>query len=251
MRSEQVWLALMIGNSRLHWASFNGLTLQDTWDTSHLSQWEKCDNNSLNSQENNELETQPLVIASVVSEQTKLWQNYPNVRIINLDEIPLRGLYSTLGIDRALAVLGAGTRLGWPVLVIDAGTALTLTGCDRDRNLIGGAILPGLNLQLLSLKERTSALPLIELPESLPRRWAMDTPTAIQSGVIYTILAGLRYFIVHWQRRFPDSKIVFTGGDRALLLNYFKSAFPELGESIIETSYIIFWGMSEVFSRIN
>ncbi|MGL4375633.1 MAG: pantothenate kinase, partial [Microcoleaceae cyanobacterium] len=110
MRSEQVWLALMIGNSRLHWASVKGLTLQDTWDTGHLSQGEKADNNSLNSLDNNELETQPLAIASVVSEQTKLWQNYPNVHIINLDEIPLNGLYPTLGIDRALAVLGAGTR---------------------------------------------------------------------------------------------------------------------------------------------
>ena len=31
------WLALMVGNSRLHWAWFVGSTLQQTWDMPHLS----------------------------------------------------------------------------------------------------------------------------------------------------------------------------------------------------------------------
>jgi type III pantothenate kinase len=69
----------------------------------------------------------PLYLASVVPSQTALWQTYPDVHIITLDQVPLQGVYPTLGIDRALALWGAGETWGWPMLVIDAGTALTLT----------------------------------------------------------------------------------------------------------------------------
>jgi pantothenate kinase type III len=75
----------------------------------------------------------PIVIASVVPSQTQLWQTwldsttYP-YRILSLADIPLAGLYPTLGIDRALAGLGVGQQLGFPCLTIDGGTALTFTG---------------------------------------------------------------------------------------------------------------------------
>ena len=87
------------------------------------------------------------ILASVVPSQTALWQIYPNVHIINLDQIPLQGVYPTLGIDRALALWGAGKTWGFPMLVIDAGTAMTFTGADANQCLVGGAILPGLGLQ--------------------------------------------------------------------------------------------------------
>ena len=51
---------------------------------------------------------------------------------------------------------------GFPMLVIDAGTALTFTGADANQCLVGGAILPGLRLQLASLGQKTGQLPLLE-----------------------------------------------------------------------------------------
>jgi len=232
--------ALMIGNSRLHWARFSDVKIEEIWDTEHLTADAV---NRLSRQFYLSSIPAPLVMASVVPEQTVLWQNYPNLHIITLDELPLGGLYSTLGIDRALAVLGAGMKLGWPVLVIDAGTALTFTGADVNHCLIGGAILPGLGLQLSSLGQKTAALPLISLPEILPRRWAGDTVTAMQSGVIYTVIAGVRDFIVDWLRLFPNSQIAITGGDRSFLLAYLRVFCPDLVSSMIEVPEAIFWGM--------
>ncbi|OCQ97954.1 pantothenate kinase [Oscillatoriales cyanobacterium USR001] len=233
-------LALMIGNSRLHWAKFSGVILEKIWDTEHLTPDAV---NQLSSQFYFSSYPLPLVIASVVPEQTALWQNYPNLRIITLDELPLHGLYPTLGIDRALAVLGAGIKLGWPILVIDAGTALTFTGADVNQRLVGGAILPGLMLQLSSLGQKTAMLPLISLPEILPRRWAVDTVEAMQSGVIYSLIAGVRDFIADWRRVFPDSKIAITGGDRTFLLVYLQALYPDLATSIVEFPEAIFWGI--------
>lgn len=271
---DQITIALAIGNSRLHWGLFAGETIQKTWDTGHLtpsailqlSDEEKAvylvqivmrsieESGSENllslptpldisSPPRLPIVAIPLVLASVVPEQTALWQIYPNVRIITLDQLPIGGLYSTLGIDRALALLGAGTQLGWPVLVIDTGTALTFTGADVNRHLVGGAILPGLSLQLSSLGEKTAGLPLVSLPDNLPVRWATDTAGAIESGVVRGVVAAVKDFIEDWRSLFPDSKIALTGGDRTLLLNYLASAFPDTATSVIDAPQLIFWGI--------
>ncbi|MFB2917804.1 MULTISPECIES: pantothenate kinase [Aerosakkonema] len=242
---KNLWLSLTIGNSRLHWARFADASLQETWDSEHLEKWEilalypsfpLC-------------LSPPLYLASVVPSQTELWLSYPNVRPIALNDLPVEGLYPTLGIDRALAVLGAGETFGWPILVIDAGTALTFTGADAARRLVGGAILPGLRLQLQSLAQGTAALPEIELPGALPPRWGLNTSLAIQSGIIYTVLAGIADFIDAWRQEFPQSRIVLTGGDRTLLLNYLQSVFPQVATKINTDPHLIFWGIRQLWER--
>ncbi|PHX54737.1 pantothenate kinase [Tychonema bourrellyi FEM_GT703] len=273
-------IALAIGNSRLHWGLFLGPTLQETWDTQHLSvdavsqlsEDEKteflvqsaiapieqkyaqkllslCTNPELASRRAQQCVLPPLILASVVPEQTALWQSYPHVHTITLDQLPMEGLYPTLGIDRALTLLGVGIQLGWPTLVIDAGTALTFTGADVNRRLVGGAILPGLGLQLSSLGEKTAGLPLVTLPYNLPQRWVADTETAIKSGVVYGVVSAVNDFIQDWLRLFPNSKIAVTGGDRTLLLKYLASTFPDTVAAVIETPEAIFWGFRNVFQE--
>jgi type III pantothenate kinase len=253
------WLALAIGNSRLHWAWFVGQTLNLAWDSHHLptptvraliKQWtsgrlpaEILPPPVVSWHKSRTWSQPPLYLASVVPNQTQLWQTYPATKIITLDRIPLTGLYPTLGIDRALALLGAGETYGYPILAIDAGTALTLTGADARRQLVGGAILPGLRLQLQSLWQKTAALPAIELPPKLPTRWASRTSEAIQSGVIYAILAGLEDFIADWHRQFPNSGIAIAGGDATLLQNYFQEQFPKNPPQLTIDPHLIFWGM--------
>lgn len=255
---RESWLALMIGNSRLHWAWFIGATLQEAWDTDPLPPevvrqliegWasgrmpEEIFPSLLVSQELNKPGLLSLYLASVVPTQTSLWQSYPMTEVITLEKLPLLGLYPTMGIDRALALLGAGETFGYPMLVIDAGTALTFTGADAHQRLIGGAILPGLGLQLEFLARRTAALPAIQLPPQLPPRWAVQTPGAIESGVVYTVLAGIRDFIQDWRHQFPSSQITLTGGDAILLLTYLQTQFPELARQLIVDPHLIFWGM--------
>jgi len=256
--SSNLDLALMIGNSRLHWALFIDKTLYSTGDIFHLSA-------SMIEQlaENPTLENWlraiplpsnfplipdypiPLILASVIPSQTVLWQNYPHLRLITLEDVPLQGMYPTLGIDRALAVWGAGITWGFPTLVIDAGTALTFTGADNNQCLVGGAILPGLGLQFASLGQKTGQLPLLEtgLMTSLPPRFAMNTSNAIQSGVIYTLLIGIKDFVEAWWQLFPNSQVVMTGGDSNLLKNYLYQQFPNIESRLIVDHNLIFQGM--------
>lgn len=221
----------MIGNSRLHWAEFADDKLQRRWDTPHLS-----DRPAIAAPE--------LWIASVVPGQSVFWHGHPAVYWIDRTQIPLQGLYPSLGLDRALAVWGALKTIGNPVLVIDGGTALTLTGAAGDR-LVGGAILPGLGLQRQALHQSTAALPLVDWPATLPPRWATNTPDAIASGILHTAIAGLRDFISNWQQQFPSSAIVLTGGDGARLHELLQQAMPVVAQMVLEPA-VIHWGMSAV-----
>lgn len=261
------WIALSIGNSRLHWAWFVGKALQETWQTPHFgatefdlllaphSAWRLAPA-LLNVLAETAAALPELWIASVVPEQTARWQAYPGARVISLNQVPLQDTYPTLGVDRALALWGAGQTYGWPVLVIDAGTAMTFTGADAHGRLVGGAILPGLGLQVRSLFQSTAALLLAELPEHLPQRWGKTTLDAIQSGTIYTTLAGIRDFIQAWWEVFPQGQVVLTGGDEAALLNYLQAWAAQSQQAsewlprLIRDPYLIFSGMQSLKSNL-
>lgn len=249
------WLGLAIGNSRLHWAWFVDNDLKSTWDTPHLLA--EIDSkkylNKIIPHRNREITNTnsiPIYLASVVPSQTALWHNYPQLHQITLAEIPLLNTYATLGIDRALAAYGAGETYYYPCLTIDGGTALTFTGVNRDRSLIGGAILPGLQAQFRSLQQQTAALPLV-IPSNLPPRWALDTENAIASGIIYTTIAGIHNYINDWLDKFPDSSLVLTGGDNKLIFQYLQNIAPKITPQILVDDYLIFWGLRSLRARLN
>jgi type III pantothenate kinase len=254
-----VWLTLAIGNSRLHWAAFSGDDLLHHWDSDYwtaaaIAQF------AVNpafaglpiSAENLPPAPVPVAIASVVPAQTQLWQQYPAQRLLTLAEVPLGKLYPTFGIDRALTLWGAICTLGAPVLVIDTGTALTFTAADRENNLVGGAILPGLRLQQQALAQDTAALPLVALQpglDRLPPRWAADTPAAIRSGILYTLLASIQDFAQDWLSQEPTGAIALTGGDSALLYQALAQQNPALAARIHRDPALIFRGIPALFSR--
>ena len=248
MTEKNIQIGLSIGNSRYHWAWFLDTKLQSSWDTEYLSIDRSSSSFPIDLQSVIEthqlkLDTIPIYLVSVVPDQTAIWHQLPQVKLITLADIPLLNLYPTLGIDRALTAFGAGEIYGYPVLVIDGGTALTLTGIDRNHCLIGGAILPGLRLQLRSLAMGTAALPAVELPRQLPPRWSDNTPGSIASGVLYMVSSGISDFIQDWQQLYPQSQIVFTGGDGATLINYLQA---NLSSSVKLDRDLLFHGLSAI-----
>ncbi|PZV06414.1 MAG: pantothenate kinase, partial [Leptolyngbya sp.] len=132
---------------------------------------------------------------------------------------------------------------GWPVLVIDCGTALTFTA-GVDQRLIGGAILPGLRSQFRALHTHTDRLPALEFnPEPWPHRWATNTAEAMASGILHTQLAGIRDFIQAWQMDWPQGVIVLTGGDSAAVYHAMKKQTPPLPQQVRVDPDLGFWGL--------
>ncbi len=243
MRKPQTeWLALIIGNSRLHWAKFQADSLVQTWDTDPLER--EPPGYPLDA-------SIELWLASVVPAQTPFWECLPNCHTLMLKDIPIQGMYPTLGIDRALALWGAIAQFQAPVLVIDGGTALTLTGADAKHQFVGGAILPGLRLQFQALGSQTAALPPVAPPTldgSLPPRWATNTETAIASGIVHTLLAGLEAFIADWQQSYPQSLVTLTGGDGPFLHQALQQRSHHALPIYLEPN-LIFYGIRAVRNR--
>jgi type III pantothenate kinase len=266
--NQRIWLALSIGNSRYHWAWFLDGQMQSSWDAAYFSDDMLSQLVSANLTNSDLLEllpidlqhqlateqiniTQlPIYLASVVPSQTEIWQQLDRVKQLTLADIPLLNLYPSLGIDRALAIFGAGETYGYPALVIDGGTALTMTGVDDRQSLIGGAILPGLRLQFRSLSIGTAALPELELPVRLPARWGENTSDAIASGILSTITAGIKEFILDWERLFPHSSILFTGGDGEILFSYLQSILPKsLTCRVRVDRSLLFQGIAQIVAQ--
>ncbi len=276
------WLALVVGNTRLHWGFFQQQRLVGVWHTPHLSAdgvsylkesgfsaaaWQAIA--ELTSAEKATLPQSPLSptalwMAAAVPTQAALWLQPPvPAQPVERSNFPIAGLYSTLGLDRAVNLLGAGYRLGWPVLVIDGGTALTFTAGGSQSNpansatLYGGAILPGIRLQGQALAGRTAALDeaiavsqsLFESTETgktraaLPPRWATDTAEAIASGLAYGAAATIADYLTDWWRQFPEGKAVLTGGDGPALYILLQHRTPALAARVQVDSHLMFWGM--------
>lgn len=260
---SEIWITLMIGNSRLHWGLFQHEQLIDARSTQYrskpqiqqfiqqptLEHFIKITNSPPLS-----LPSSPpqlfILLASVVPSQTQLWQDYPQVRTLSLSNIPIQNMYPSMGIDRAIALFAGGEIFGFPTLVIDAGTALTLTAASPNHTFIGGAILPGFGLQLETLANRTGQLPQIELSNQLTPRWAMNTQDAIQSGIIYTLLAGIKDFIENWWQDFPTGKVILTGGDAANLSAYMSMLYPKLSLKILKEDNLVLQGMGKLIHQI-
>ncbi len=278
------WLALIVGNTRLHWGFFEQEQLVGSWHTPHLGAklvsslmtngfaalaWQQVD--GLVPLEKAGLPRQPLLpsalwVASVVPEQTALWAGDASVQVVRRSRIPLSNLYATLGIDRAINLLGAGSTVGWPVLVIDGGTALTFTAgaftaeaSRADQKAVyGGAILPGIRLQGQALAQNTAALSeAIAISQStfaqatdpsqvapaLPERWATDTAGAIASGLVYGVIAAITDYLSDWWQQFPQGRAVLTGGDAPVLYALLQQKTPEMASRVQVDSNLMFWGM--------
>lgn len=259
--AAESWLGLLIGNTQLHWGRFEQSHLVAHWTQPHFdpgpNQPSSNRDNAAIGRSPAPLDTVPaphrhlvshqqVWVASVVPQQTQYWQPYCQPPI-TLDQVPLQQTYLTLGVDRALAAWGAGQRWGFPVLVVDGGTALTYTGVDGSKALVGGAILPGLGLQMRSLHQATGLLPAVSRRPRQPgepwdsvERWATATEAAIYSGIFHSAMAGAESFLRDWRRRFPGSAVVFTGGDGDWL---YRNLSVELRPQTYHDPFLGLWSL--------
>ncbi|MFQ5414767.1 MAG: type III pantothenate kinase [Phycisphaerae bacterium] len=136
-----------------------------------------------------------------------------------------------IGTDRVCAAAAAYDQLQGACAVVDIGTAVTLDIVDDDGTLLGGAILPGLRLQLRALHEHTAQLP--DVPPDMPQHpYGRNTREAIQAGVCGGLVGTIRGLVEAYASRLNKwPHVVATGGDVAMLrerLDFVDSVVPDL-----------------------
>ncbi len=142
--------------------------------------------------------------------------------------IPVTNAYSTpetLGKDRLAAVIGAWTmKPKNPILVIDAGTAITFDFINAGGVYEGGNIAPGAVMRLRALNEHTGKLPLVSLNERRRNRLMGDnTRAAILGGVVEGMVFEIEGYIREISARNSGLQVFFTGGDAFFFEKYIKS----------------------------
>ena len=128
----------------------------------------------------------------------------------------------TLGHDRIAAAVGAWSqRPGHPLLVVDAGTAITYDLVSPKGKFMGGNIAAGIEMRLRALHEHTGRLPKVDSTGEVPLL-GYDTETAIRSGALQGAAYELEGYITSLEREFPGLLVFLTGGDATRLATIIK-----------------------------
>lgn len=133
-------------------------------------------------------------------------------------DIPLQldvAIPHAVGLDRLFDSLAANHRCpNQRLLVVDAGTAVTINAINQAGIFEGGAIMPGLGLMAATLHQHTALLPLVSV-DATNEFPGKDTPSNIQLGIIASAAGAVDRFLQSYK---PDL-VVFTGGDGSTLFN--------------------------------
>ena len=90
-----------------------------------------------------------------------------------------------LGAELLCGVVAALAECPGPLAVISADTAISIMGVNAKQELVGGAILPGPQLSLASLVQKTAQLPQIDLSAPAPASvLGKNTASCLQNGFV-------------------------------------------------------------------
>ena len=209
--ARDVGRALLIGNSRWHWAQRQGNTVRIEHGPPDPAR----------------IGTNPPVWAAVGPVPEPLMA-HQDLRI-RLEDVPLPKAPPWLGVDRAL-----GAWMAWRhsqqqqldcsrgLLLVDAGTVLSLTRVTADGCFGGGQLIPGYRLQLRAMAEGTVGLPSTpELPDSEVAQevFPQQTVAAMQRGVLQALLATIAV-----AQQNSKGLLWICGGDAELLQHHWSGA---------------------------
>jgi type III pantothenate kinase len=171
-----------------------------------------------------------VLICSVVPKLTKavskdLWRiSGKRPYIIGKDmPVPIQNCYrnpSQVGQDRLVNAYAGLIFYGAPLIVIDSGTAITFDVISKRKAYLGGLILPGLEISLAALNEKTALLPQIKLgyPKELI---GGDTISSILSGVVIGTGALIDALAIRIKRKIgKNARVIGTGGSIGLIKRY-------------------------------
>jgi len=140
--------------------------------------------------------------------------------------VPVKNLYrrpKQVGQDRLVNAYAGCVMYGAPLVAIDFGTAVTFDVVSKDKEYLGGMILPGLGISLDALSQRTALLPKLKL--SSPKEFiGRDTSSSILSGIVYGFAAMTDDLIARIKEKIGRRALIIgTGGNINLIAKYCKA----------------------------
>lgn len=149
-----------------------------------------------------------------------------------------------LGSDRVVDAVAAVNCYNAPVMVIDMGTATTMSVIDKSSSFLGGMIVPGIKISVEALAKNTSQLPHIAL-EKPDYVIGKNTVECMESGLIYGNASLVDGMIQRVEEEL-GSKVtpVATGG-------LSKFIVPHCKNKIIYDEHLLLKGLYILFQKNN
>ncbi len=127
-----------------------------------------------------------------------------------------------VGADLIVNAVAGLKYYGAPIIIIDMGTATTISVVDKNKNYVGGMILPGVKVSLESLVNRTSQLPRISL-EAPKKMIGKNTVDCMKGGIVMGQAASMDGLIERICEELGYSaQVVATGGLAGCIIPYCK-----------------------------
>lgn len=147
-----------------------------------------------------------------------------------------------LGSDRVADAVAAINLYPVPFIMIDMGTATTISVIDSQKNFLGGLITPGLITSLDSLTVRTSQLPNISL---VPPKKVIGTNTidCMRSGIINSTAASIDGVIDRIEEELGEKCTVISTGGIA------KTIIPFCKHKIIIDDELLLKGLRIIYNK--
>lgn len=146
----------------------------------------------------------------------------------------------SLGADRVCDAVCVIEEYKTPAIIIDMGTATTLSVVDKNHNHIGGMIIPGMKTSLDSLSDHASQLPFISL-EAPKNLIGKNTVECMQSGLIYGNTCMIDGLIDRIKEEIEgDVTVIVTGGLGKLITPYSKHKLTYDPNLLLKGLYYIY-----------
>ncbi len=144
-----------------------------------------------------------------------------------------------LGVDRWLAIVAAFRRKQKAVLIVDAGSALTVDAVNVDGAHMGGYILPGAAYMRDSLLSNTGGVEFNPKAKAFGLDWGRTTQAAVDAGVLSAQVGVVLVAVDTAKEQLGnDFELVLTGGDaesiRAHLPNNINVEVEVVAELVLD-----------------
>lgn len=147
-----------------------------------------------------------------------------------------------LGSDQAVDAVAAINEYPVPLIIIDMGTATTLSVVDSKKNYRGGLILTGMKVAADALTARTAQLPKVNF-EVPPHVIGTNTIDCLKSGILYSNASALDGIIDRIEEELGEKcTAVATGGLSELVV-------PLCKRKIILDNNLLIKGLAIIYRK--
>ena len=147
---------------------------------------------------------------------------------------------SEMGADRVADAVAALAQYPVPLVIIDMGTATTISVVDDKKHYIGGMIMPGVQISLDALTSRASQLSGISIEE--PRKIiGKNTVDCMKSGILYGNAAAVDGIIDRIEEELGQKvTVIATGGMSRKIIPHCKRKMILDGDLLLKGLQIVY-----------